>query len=101
MDGLPELEDAKRLAEFEIMTTLTKQHDTKMIKRCNYIKSIFPHIALSTGTGDKDFERINEILKKIKKKSIKNNIDPKITLRIWKSIIWSYVDYQKRNFDNK
>ena len=48
-----------------------------------------------------DYKRINEILKKIKKKSIKNNIDPKITLRIWKSIIWSYVDYQKRNFDNK
>tara|TARA_Y100000590_G_scaffold166031_1_gene190121 strand:+ start:2178 stop:2459 length:282 start_codon:yes stop_codon:yes gene_type:complete len=45
-----------------------------------------------------DHKRINEILKKIKKKSIKNKIDPKITQRIWKEMIWSYVDYQKRKF---
>ena len=48
-----------------------------------------------------DHKRINEIIKNIKNKSIKNKIDPKITLRIWKSIIWSYVDYQKRNFKKK
>ena len=48
-----------------------------------------------------DHKRINEILKKIKNKSIKNNIDPKITLKIWKSMIWSYVDFQRRNFKNK
>ena len=48
-----------------------------------------------------DQKRINEIIKKIKKKSIKNNIDPKITTKIWKSIIWSYIDYQKRNFKKK
>ena len=43
-------------------------------------------------------KRNNEILRKIKVKSIKNGIDPKITKRIWKAIIWSYVDYQRRNF---
>ena len=48
-----------------------------------------------------DHKRIKEILKKIKNKSIKNRIDPKITSRIWKSIIWSYVDFQRRNFKNK
>ena len=48
-----------------------------------------------------DHKRIKEILKKIKNKSIKNGIDPKITTRIWKSIIWSYVDYQRRNFKKK
>ena len=48
-----------------------------------------------------DHKRIKEILKKIKNKSIKNRIDPKITSRIWKSIIWSYVDFQKRNFKRK
>ena len=48
-----------------------------------------------------DHKRINEIIKNIKSKSIKNKIDPKITTRIWKSIIWSYVDYQKRNFKKK
>ena len=46
-------------------------------------------------------ERNNEILRKIKEKSIINGIDPKITKRIWKSIIWSYVDFQRRNFKKK
>ena len=48
-----------------------------------------------------DYKRINEILKKVKKKSIRNNIDTKITRRIWKSMIWSYVDYQRRHFKKK
>ena len=48
-----------------------------------------------------DHKRINEILKKIKVKSVKNKIDTKLTNRIWKSMIWSYVDFQKRNFDKK
>ena len=48
-----------------------------------------------------DHKRINEILLKIKNKSIKNKIDPKITNRIWKSMIWSYVHYQKKNFNKK
>ena len=48
-----------------------------------------------------DRKRINEILKKIKNRSIKNNIDSKLTLRIWKSMIWSYVDFQRRNFKKK
>ena len=32
---------------------------------------------------------------------IKNGIDPKITRRIWKAMIWSYVDFQRRNFKKK
>jgi len=48
-----------------------------------------------------DHKRIKIILKKMKNKSIKNGVDPKITTRIWKSMIWSYVDYQKRNFKKK
>ena len=48
-----------------------------------------------------DKKRINEILKMIKKKSIKNKIDHRITIKIWKSIIWSYVDFQRRNFKKK
>ena len=48
-----------------------------------------------------DYPRINQILKNIKKKSIKNNIDPKITRRIWRSLIWSHVDFQRRNFRKK
>tara|TARA_Y100001970_G_scaffold288992_1_gene418009 strand:- start:1417 stop:1704 length:288 start_codon:yes stop_codon:yes gene_type:complete len=45
-----------------------------------------------------DRKRINYILKQIKKKSIKNKIDPKITNRIWKNMIWSYIDFERRNF---
>ncbi|MDA9966753.1 chorismate mutase [Candidatus Pelagibacter sp.] len=48
-----------------------------------------------------DQKRINFILKKIKKKSIQTNIDPKITNRIWKNMIWSFIDYEKRNFRKK
>ena len=48
-----------------------------------------------------DKKRINFILKKIKEKSKKLNIDPKITNRIWKNMIWSYIDYERRNFRKK
>jgi len=48
-----------------------------------------------------DKKRINFILKKIKAKSLKQGIDPKITNRIWKNMIWSYIDYEKRNFKKK
>ena len=45
-----------------------------------------------------DEKRIKKILSRIKKKSIKNKIDPKITNHIWKNMIKSYIDYEKRNF---
>ena len=48
-----------------------------------------------------DKKRISVILKKIKKKSISKNIDPKITNRIWKNMIWSYIDYERRVFKKK
>ena len=48
-----------------------------------------------------DQKRIKAILSNIRKKSLKNNIDPKITNRIWKNMIWSYIDYEKRNFKKK
>ena len=48
-----------------------------------------------------DQKRINYILKKIKNKSIQLNVDPKITNRIWKNMIWSFIDYEKRNFKKK
>ena len=48
-----------------------------------------------------DKKRINFILKKIKNKSIQNKIDPKITKRIWTNMIWSFIDYERRNFSKK
>jgi len=48
-----------------------------------------------------DRKRINEILKKIKNRSIREKIDHKTTNKIWKSMIWSYVDLQRRTFGKK
>ena len=48
-----------------------------------------------------DHKRINTILKNIRNKSIKNGIDPKITRRIWTSMIWGFVDFQRKNFKKK
>ena len=48
-----------------------------------------------------DQKRITSILKNIKIKSIKKNIDPKITNRIWKNMIWSYINYERKNFKKK
>ena len=48
-----------------------------------------------------DHKRINTIIRNIRKKSVRNGIDPEITTRIWKAIIWSYVFFQKKNFKKK
>ena len=48
-----------------------------------------------------DKKRINKILNKIKKKSIRIKIDPKITNRIWINMIYAYIDFERRNFKKK
>ena len=48
-----------------------------------------------------DKKRINIILKKIKIKSIKLKIDPKITNQIWKSMIKSFIEFEFKNFKKK
>ena len=48
-----------------------------------------------------DKKRIKQILSNIKKKSIKNKIDPKITNRIWKNMIWSFINFEKKKFKKK
>ena len=45
-----------------------------------------------------DQRRISTILKKIKKESLRRKIDTKVTNRIWKNMIWAYIDYEKRKF---
>ncbi len=63
MDGVGEIDIAKNLAKFEIMTCLTKQHDLKTIKRNSSVKGIRSQLILSTGTSNEDYKRLNEILK--------------------------------------
>ena len=41
------------------------------------------------------------ILKNISKKSKKRKVDPKITNKIWRSMISAYIDYEFRNFKKK
>ena len=48
-----------------------------------------------------DKKRISKILKKIKIKSVKMKIDPKITNKIWVNMIRAYIDYEYRNFKKK
>ena len=68
-------------------------------KRTNLVKKVL-------GLKEKknqivDQKRINLILRNIKKKSVKNNIDPKITNKIWKNMIYAYIDFERRNFNKK
>ena len=48
-----------------------------------------------------DKRRIDIILKKIKQKSKKLNIDTQITYRICKNMIWYYINYERKNFKKK
>ena len=69
------------------------QKRTKIVKKVLSLKSYKKEII--------DKKRISTILKKIRKESLKKNIDTKITQRIWKNMIWSYIDFEKKNFRKK
>ena len=68
-------------------------------KRTKIVKNVIETKEFKKDIIDK--KRINIILKKIRKESIKRKIDPKITNRIWKNIIWSYIEFEYRNFRKK
>jgi len=72
----------------------------KIIKKRTYlVKQVLILKAYKNQIVDK--KRIKKILNNIRKKSISNNIDPKITNRIWKNMVWAYIDFEKRNFKKK
>jgi chorismate mutase len=68
-------------------------------KRTNLVKRVLALKEKKNQTIDQ--KRIKFILKNVRKKSIKNNIDPKITHKIWKNMIYAYIDFEKRNFKKK
>lgn len=68
-------------------------------KRTNLVKKVLVLKDKKKQIVDK--KRIKFILKSIRKKSIKNNIDPRITDKIWKNMILAYIDFEKRNFKKK
>ena len=67
--------------------------------RTNLVKEVIKLKEFKREIVDK--KRINFILNKIKTKSKNLKIDPKITNRIWKNMIWSFIDYERRNFKKK
>jgi len=68
-------------------------------KRTNLVKKVLALKEYKSQIVDQ--KRIKNILINIRKKSLRNNIDPKITNRIWKNMIWSYIDFERRNFKKK
>ena len=68
-------------------------------KRTNLVKKVIQ--VKETKSQIVDHKRIKTILSNIRKKSLRNNIDPRITNRIWRNMIFAYIDYEKRNFKKK
>ena len=83
----------KKLDNLDIQLLKIFKKITEIIKKVLVLKTYKKEII--------DKKRISAILKKIKKESLKQNIDPKITHRIWKSMIWSYINFEKKNFKKK
>ena len=93
-------ENFKKLKELRKKLDKLDNSFIKLIKkRSNLVEKV---LSLKKNKNEiVDQKRIKLILKEIRKKSIKNKIDPKITNRIWKNMILSYIDYEKRNFKKK
>ena len=67
--------------------------------RSRYVKNVLSLKEFKKEIIDK--KRIKIILKNIKNKSIKKGIDPKISNRIWKNMIYAFIEYEYRNFKKK
>ena len=92
--GKKKLEIARRKIDqldMSILNLIEKR--TKIVKYTLSLKQFKNQIV--------DQKRINVILKNIRKKSVQHGVDPKVTSRIWKTMIWSFVNYQRRNFKKK
>jgi len=68
-------------------------------KRTNLVNQVLKNKEFKKDIVDE--KRISVILKNIVRKSKNKNIDPKITKKIWSSMIKAYIDYEFRNFKKK
>ena len=93
----------KNKKKLEIIRSKLDKLDNKLLSlikyRTNLVKEVLKLKQYKSEIVDK--KRIKFILKKINSKSKKLKIDPKITNRIWKNMIWSYINYERRNFKKK
>ena len=80
----------KRLDKLDYQLLKLIKRRTEIIKKVLLLKKNKNEII--------DQRRISTILKKIKKESLRRKIDTKVTNRIWKNMIWAYIDYEKRKF---
>ena len=92
----------KRKKLYKIRSELDKLDNIliKIIKkRTNLVKKVLELKDRKNQIVDK--KRIKTILKNIRKKSIKNKIDPRITNKIWKNMIAAYIDFERKNYKRK
>ena len=67
--------------------------------RSNYVKEVLSLKEFKKEIIDR--KRIKIILRNIQRKSIKKGIDTKISYRIWKNMIYAFIDYEFRNFKKR
>ena len=83
----------KKIDKIDLQLLQIIKKRTEIIKKVLLLKSNKNEVI--------DKKRISIILKRIKRESLRKNIDPKITHRIWKNMIWSYINFEKKNFKRK
>ena len=83
----------KKIDKLDLQLLQIIKKRTEIIKKVLLLKSNKNEVI--------DKKRISIILRRIKKESLRKNIDPKITHRIWKNMIWSYINFEKKNFKRK
>ena len=79
------------LVDKQLLNTIGKR--TTLVKKVISVKNHKKQIV--------DKKRIKKVLINIKNQSIKKKIDIKVTNKIWKAIISSYIDFEKRKFKKK
>ena len=67
MDGVGEIGIAKKLTSYKVMTALTKQHSINQISEIYKNSDFHTTVALSCGTSDDSYKRLNKILQKFPK----------------------------------
>ena len=72
---------------------------TLIKKRTTLVKKILKN--KSSKNQIVDNKRIKVILKNIRRKSIRKNIDTKLTEMIWKGMVKGYIDFEYRKFKKK
>ncbi len=90
----------KKLIVLRKKLDLIDNHLIKLLKkRFNIVQNVLKLKEKKSEIIDR--KRINIILKNIKKKSKINKIDSRIALKIWKSMISAFIEYEFRNFRKK